>query len=110
MEIKKNVERRAYAVKITMVEAGQEVGRVYLYILYNDLHPEPFGFLEDLFVAEAWRSQGVGKQLIEAVVAEAKTQKCYKLWFTSRDGREGLHEWYKNLGFKEWAKQFRMDF
>ncbi len=109
MEIKKNTEKRAYAVKIALEEAGQEVGRAYLYVLYNDLHSEPFGFLEDLFVVEEFRSQGVGRQLIEASVEEAKVQGCYKLICTSREGRDSLHEWYGKLGFKDYGKEFRMD-
>ncbi len=109
MEKNKTIERRAYAVKITVEEAGQEVGRVYLYVLYNDLHTEPFGLVEDLFVSEASRSQGLGKQLIEMAIAEAKQQQCYKLICTSRGGRDQLHEWYKKLGFEEWGSEFRMD-
>jgi GNAT superfamily N-acetyltransferase len=110
MEFKKNIERRAYAIKIIAEDAGQEAGRVFLYILYNDLHLEPFAYLEDLFVGEVWRSQGLGKQLMQMAVEEARQQGCYKLVLTSRDGRDGLHEWYAKLGFKQWGSEFRMDF
>ena len=35
---------------------GREVGRAFLYVLRNDLHPEPFGFVEDVFVDASARS------------------------------------------------------
>jgi GNAT superfamily N-acetyltransferase len=110
MEIQKIIATRQQGIKFSAQENGQEVGRTYLYILYNDLHAEPFGFLEDLFVEEQYRSQGIGRVLIESALAVAKEQKCYKVICTSRHGREELHAWYKKLGFKEQGVEFRMDF
>lgn len=109
MELKSTMEERAFAVRIAATDDKGEQGRIFLYVLYNNLHAEPFGLIEDLFVSEAARSHGLGRQLIEAAIAEAKKQGCYKLICTSRSGRDELHEWYKKLGFKEWGNEFRMD-
>jgi len=41
-------------------------------LIYNDLHPEPYGLLEDVFVEEEFRGQGIGKSLVRAVIEKAK--------------------------------------
>jgi GNAT superfamily N-acetyltransferase len=110
MEIIQQPEKRQGGIKFVIHENGAEVGRVFLYLLYNDLHAEPFGLVEDVFVEEAWRGRGLGAELVKAVIEEAKKQSCYKLICTSRTGRDKLHEWYRSLGFKEHGKEFRMDF
>ncbi len=109
MEVIKKIEKKAYAIKIYFEDTQKKVGRVTLYVLYNELHEQPFGYMEDLFVDEEFRGQGVGQKLVEALVAAAKEEGCYKILFTSRDGRDGLHAWYEKLGFKNWGREFRMD-
>lgn len=110
MQLKKTIEKKAYAIKITADDAGTEIGRVYLYILYNDLHKEPFGLIEDLFVVEKYRGHGIGSELVQAVIAEAKERGCYKLIGQSRYGRDDLHAFYERMGFNDHGKNFRMDF
>lgn len=97
-------------VRFSVREDGTEVGRAYLYILHNDLHREPFGLLEDVFVDEEMRGKGLGKRLVHAVIEEAKRQRCYKLIATSRRERPLVHKLYRDLGFREWGSEFRMDF
>ena len=97
-------------LKIIIEDKGMEIGRAYLYILYNDLHEEPFGFLEDVFVDVKLRGQGIGKKLISEVLSKVKEKKCYKLICTSRYAREKVHQFYKNFGFKDYGKEFRIDF
>lgn len=110
MEIKSEVQTKARAIKLIAEDDGQQIGRMFLYILTNDLHEEPFGFLEDLFVEEAFRKSGVGRQLVERAIATAKEAGCYKLICTSRFGKDELHAWYERLGFKQHGVEFRMDF
>ena len=109
MIIKKEIEKRSYAVKITAEKDGKEVGRVFLYIMYNFLHDEPFGFMEDLFVREEYRGGGFGKELVKALIDEAKKLDCYKIVFTCRSEKKQLHDWYRKLGFKDVGLGFRMD-
>lgn len=107
--IVKKVVKEAYAIKFIATENNTPVGRVFLYLLYNDLHLEPFALVEDVFVDAEYRNHGIGKALIEAALEEAKKEKCYKVICTSRFGKEELHEWYKKFGFKEHGKEFRID-
>lgn len=110
MEFKKTIKNDCVAVKIEAVEGEQIIGHAYLYIIYNDLHKEPFGWLEDVFVEGKYRSQGVGRSLVKKIIEEAKERGCYKLIGTSRHSREGVHLFYKSLGFKNHGLEFRMDF
>ncbi len=109
MEFKKETVKEAFAVKLTAHEGGKEVGRAFLYVLKNDLHKEPFGFLEDVYVEEEYRKHGIGSQLVEKAIAEAKEQGCYKLIGNSRMAKENVHAFYERLGLKKHGYEFRMD-
>ena len=41
--------------KISAREEEKEIGRTYLYFLYNEIHSEPFALIEDVFVEEEYR-------------------------------------------------------
>ncbi len=101
---------KAGGVKFFIMENKKEIARAYLYILKNDSHREPFGFLEDMLVEEKYRRQGLGAALVKATVAEAKKRGCYKLIATSRHSRKAIHRWYKKLGFEDYGLEFRVDF
>lgn len=103
---KKTVE--ASGIKFFIESDGKEVARAFLYIMRNDLKKEPFGFLEDLFVDEQLRGQGIGTELLNMVVTEAKNIGCYKLVATSRHERENVHKMYEKVGFKNFGIEFKM--
>ncbi len=102
----------ASGLRISVLVDDKEVAHAYLYLLRNDLHNQPFGLVEDVFVEEEYRSSGVGGQLLGSLIEEAKCANCYKLIATSRnDGsRQSVHSWYKRIGFLEWGTEFRMNF
>ncbi len=110
MQIIQEIVQKSSGIKFMAHVDGQIAGRAYLYLLYNDLHAAPFGFLEDLFVEENFRKFGVGSALVKAAVAEAKNQGCHKLIGTSRHAKKELHEWYKRLGFTDHGIELRMNF
>ncbi|PIR74670.1 MAG: GNAT family N-acetyltransferase [Candidatus Magasanikbacteria bacterium CG10_big_fil_rev_8_21_14_0_10_47_10] len=110
MKIKKESQNRAYAIRFSAQEDGSEVGRAYLYILYNDLHDEPVGLMEDVFVEEKYRGRGIGTSIVTDLIVEAKKQGCRKLIGQSRYGRDDVHALYIRLGFRDHGKNFRMDF
>lgn len=106
----KSKEIEAKGIKFYREDGGVEVARATLYVLKNDLHDGPFGLMEDVFVEESLRGQGVGSELVGMVVAEAQRQKCYKLICTSRYSRGDVHKLYEKLGFVKHGEEFRMDF
>lgn len=102
---------RAEGVRFSAAVGGREVARAYLYLAENDLHPgQCFGLLEDVFVEEAGRGRGVGTTLVRHVIEEARRRGCYKLIATSRSERPRVHALYRQLGFEEWGREFRLDF
>jgi len=95
--------------KFEYIIEGKIIGRAFLFLIYNDLHPKPYGLLEDVFVEEKYRGKGIGKELVKRVIEKAKELGCYKLIATSRFERENVHRLYENLGFKKWGYEFRID-
>lgn len=74
------------------------------------MHELPFGFMEDVFIDESQRGQGLGSKLVEIVIEGARKRGCYKLICTSRYVKPKVHELYERLGFRDHGKEFRMDF
>lgn len=101
---------KAKGIRISATENGVEVGRAYIYLMYNDLHAQPFGLMEDVYVDEAYRGKGVGSELVKQVIELAKEANCYKLIATSRTSRPKVHELYQRLGFTQHGVEFRLDF
>jgi GNAT superfamily N-acetyltransferase len=96
-------------IKFIAKENDKVVGRAFLYLINNDLHEKPYGLLEDLFIKQEFRGNGLGKEIVEQVIKEAKELGCYKIISQSRYERLNVHDFYKKLGFKEHGKNFRMD-
>ena len=96
-------------IRFSLQQDHKEIARAFLYILTNDLHKEPFGLLEDVFVQEPFRRQGNGERIVRAVIEEARKQGCYKLIFTSRHAKNEVHAFYNGFGFKNHGIEFRLD-
>ncbi|MBI2552113.1 GNAT family N-acetyltransferase [Candidatus Uhrbacteria bacterium] len=101
--------RQSYAIKIVVKEGARAFGRAYLFLITNDLHDQPYGLLEDVFIEESYRGKGIGTQLIRAAVEEAKARGCYKIVATSRDSRPKVQKLYERLGLKKYGAAFRME-
>jgi GNAT superfamily N-acetyltransferase len=97
-------------IRFSLQDNGGEIARAYLYLMHNDLHKEPFGLLEDVYVDEKYRGQEIGSKLIQNIIKTAKERNCYKLIATSRNSREPVHELYKKLGFDNYGIEFRLNF
>ncbi|MDP2909303.1 MAG: GNAT family N-acetyltransferase [Nanoarchaeota archaeon] len=106
----KSKKINAKGIKFYVKEGKKEIARAYLYLLTNDLHDQPFGLMEDVFVEESLRGQGIGSKLVEKIIEEAKKKRCYKLICTSRYERPEVHRLYERFGFKDHGKEFRIDF
>lgn len=102
-------ERQSSCFRFCVEREGKEVGRAYLYLIRNDLREAPYGLLEDVFVDESYRGQGIGTELTNAVIVKAKEIGCYKLLATSRMERPQVHALYEKLGFQKHGFEFRMD-
>ncbi len=106
----KSIQTNSIKFFILDQTSNKEIARIFLYLLHNDLHKEPFGFIEDLYVEETHRGQGIGTILINHVITQAKKNNCYKLICPSRHTRDQIHKMYEKHGFKNYGLEFRMDF
>ena len=96
--------------KIEAKSGHQVVGRIYLYLIHNDLHSQPYGLIEDLFVLPQFRHQGIGSHLLQLAIEKAKQLGCYKLIGTSRFRRPKIHRLYQTkFHFKKHGYEFRLD-
>lgn len=109
MDIKISKKKvKSYGIKFFVEKDDKEVARAFLYVMNNDLRKEPFGLLEDVFVTEELRGQGIGTELIKKVIEEAKKLGCYKIVATSRYERPAVHSLYEKLGFEKFGLEFKM--
>ena len=112
MDIDTDVNRTnlsAQGIRFSVHSDGTEFARAYLYLMHNDLHEEPFGLMEDVFVDESQRGGGLGTKLVNEIIAAARENGCYKLIATSRDSRPKVHELYRRLGFSDHGREFRIN-
>ena len=109
MEYKQEILKDAYAIKITVTESDKIICWAYLYILKNDRHDEPYGFIENVYIEQEYRSQGIGRKLMEKVIQAARDKNCYKLIGTSRTFKTKVHEFYEKFGFMKFGFEFRMN-
>ena len=93
-------------------------------VLIAELHGEPVGFaiyfstystflarqgiyLEDIYVREAVRGQGIGKQLLSAVARVAAERQCGRLEWSVLDWNKPAIDFYESLAAEaqsEWIK------
>lgn len=110
MKIIKEKEDKPYSIRFSAQENGIEVGRAFLFIIHNNLHEEPYGLMEDVFVEEDYRGQKIGSKLVDAIIEEAQKLGCRKLVGQSRYGRDKVYSFYERKGFKNHGYNFRIDF
>ena len=92
-------------------EDGTIIGTTVLAILPGFAHGVlPFAVVEYMVVDENYRKRGIGKLLMDYVVAQAKEAGCYKIMLTSDKRRAEAHEFYRSLGFEASAHGFRLYF
>jgi GNAT superfamily N-acetyltransferase len=92
-------------------EDGEILGTTVLAILPGLAHGvSPFAVVEYVVVDEKARRRGIGKLLMEYVIAQAKEAGCYKIMLTSDKKREPAHRFYESLGFEASAHGFRLYF
>lgn len=58
-----------------------------------------YGCVEDVVIDTAYRGQGLGRQLMKKIIAEAKKLKLDGLELSSRPARVAANSLYQKLGF-----------
>lgn len=104
-----NDTRKSKSFRFSLKIDGKEIGRASLVLVHNDLHEQPYGLLEDVWVDDKFRNKGMLTKLMRKVIRKAKKENCYKIIATSHKGRKNVHSIYKHFGFTSHGYEFRMD-
>ena len=79
---------------------GKPVGYIIHYYTYSTYDGRRIFFLEDIFVAKNARKKGVGKDLFNFCLQEAKKQDCCELQWAVLTWNEDAIRFYKRMGGK----------
>ncbi len=64
---------------------------------------------ENLIISQEYRGQGIGRQLMQFIMARAQAENCYKLMLSSDKKRTSAHRFYEQLGFEQHGISFKVD-
>lgn len=85
---------------------GRVAGLAHLHVSPTIEDDRPAAKLAALVVDEAHRGEGIGRTLVEAIEAEARTRGCVVLFLTTASRREDAHDFYRRVGLEETGKRF----
>jgi GNAT superfamily N-acetyltransferase len=84
---------------------GQPVGYAIYFFTFSSFIGRPGIWLEDVYVRPTFRSQGLGRALIQAVARIGVERNCGRFEWTALNWNNNAIEFYRNLGAKvmdEW--------
>jgi GNAT superfamily N-acetyltransferase len=85
---------------------GTVVGLAHLHVSPTIEHERPAGKLGALVVAESHRSQGIGRQLVETLEAEATARGCAVFYVTTAERRDDAHAFYESVGLERTGRRY----
>ena len=100
----------ALLVEKTTGEGPDYLGVALYYYTYSTFTGKPTLYLEDIFVPEKYRGQGIGTRLLVELAKIAVKKDCARMDWVVLDWNKPSWEFYKNLGafpLEEWTV-FRM--
>lgn len=89
-------------------EGGQPVGFV---TGVETIHPDKGTemFLYELAVAELTRRRGVGRALVDALAALARSRRCYSMWVLADAGNDAALKTYAAAGGREASRPVMLE-
>jgi GNAT superfamily N-acetyltransferase len=99
-------ESRQYAETLIAEADGKAVGFALFFHNYSTFLARPGIYLEDLFVPETHRGQGIGRALLTRLAAIAVERDCGRLEWAVLDWNKDAIGFYERLGAKpnsEWT-------
>lgn len=66
-------------------------------------------YIPELVVLQKYQNHGIGKKLINSCITLAKEKKCHRIRLESGNQRKDSHEFYKHLGFGQYAFSFTLN-
>jgi ribosomal protein S18 acetylase RimI-like enzyme len=83
-----------------------QIGDVFVGLLtafenFSTFSAKPMVNIHDVIVLKEYRSKGIGRQLMNAIVNEAEKRKCSRITLEVRKDNVNAQNLYKSLGFEE---------
>lgn len=100
-ELQKNLfGRNKFARVLLAIYGDSPVGFALFFNNFSTFLGRPGIYLEDLYVAPRYRSLGIGKKLLENVIAHAKSQNCGRVEWSVLNWNHRAISFYKTMGAK----------
>jgi GNAT superfamily N-acetyltransferase len=109
--LKKTIFDEGYAEVFFAVEDDIEVGFALYFYNYSTFYGKPGLYLEDIFIKEPYRNQGIGKKMFKELARIAQDKGCCKIQWWCLNWNQPSIDFYLKLGAKaenEWTV-FRLD-
>lgn len=91
------------------LEKNKLVGIVHTVIHPNTWNATDCCYLEDLFVSESVRGQGIGRALIEHIYQFASEKNCNRIYWVTQDNNQTARRLYDTLATQTDMIQYRKD-
>ena len=85
---------------------GGVAGLAHLHVSPAIEYERPAAKLSALVVDERRRRSGIGRALVDAVEAEARSRGCGLLFVTTAERRADAHRFYERLGFERTGRRY----
>lgn len=95
----------SHSTYVAESDDGKIAGYVSVHWLPYLFMRGPEGYVSELFVRDGARGQGVGRELLACIEAEAKIRGCHRLSLINLRGRESYQrQFYIKAGWRERAE------
>lgn len=101
-EIQLRIERMNdddHAVFVAELASGQIAGWIGVFV-FCSVEMDPCAFISGLIIDEAFRSRGIGKQLLSAAEEWARPRGCRSICVSSNVIRNRAHVFYLSNGYR----------
>lgn len=99
-ELARNVERMLATGEIVVLRSGEPLEGLALLSFRRSVWAEgPAALLEELYVVPERRGQGIGRALMEAVLARVRAARCAWIELTTGESDTTARALYESLGF-----------
>ncbi|MDR2139535.1 MAG: GNAT family N-acetyltransferase [Tannerella sp.] len=87
------------AIVLLAGQAGVYCGLLTAFEHFSTFTAQPMINIHDLIVLKAYRGQGIGRQLMNALIAEAENRHCSRVTLEVRQDNLAAQRLYRKLGF-----------
>lgn len=104
--VTRRLERLGGDLLLVAESEGAVAGLAQLHVSPSLEYDRPGARLAALVVDEARRGSGVGRALVDAVEAVARTRDCEILFVTTAEHRGDAHAFYERLGMAHTGRRY----